>query len=196
MAIFQNENLIKGLRHGDEMAYKMLYKLHYKVLCAFAYTYVSDSFIAESLVSDVIFNLWEKRETLEINQSLRAYLMKSVRNACINYLDHCSRQENMKQSLSSRLEHHQSAFYEHEYYPLSSLLEKELEDKIERSLGELPELTREIFHLSRGEKMKYEEIARQKNITPDVVKYHIRNALSKLRADLKDYLPFILPFLL
>ena len=192
----QEKELIEGLRKGDEVAYKTLYKLHYRVLCAFAYTYANDSFIAESIVSDVIFNIWEKHETLEINQSLRAYLMKAVKNSCINYLDHCSRQENMKQSLSDKMKKQQSIFHEHENYPLCSLLEKELETKIEQSSAKLPELTREIFHLSRDEKLKYEEIARQKNITSDIVKYHIRIALSKLRGDLKEYLPALLPFLL
>lgn len=192
----QEKELIKGLRNGDEIAYKTLYQLHYRVLCAFAYTYANDSFIAESIVSDVIFNIWERREALMINQSLRAYLMKAVKNACINYLDHCSRQENLKQSWSAKMEQQQSAFHERENYPLCSLLEKELEAKIEESLGELPELTREIFHLSRYEKLKYEEIAQQKNITTDIVKYHIRIALSKLRGDLKDYLPALLSFLL
>lgn len=50
----QEKELIDGLKQGDELAYKTLYRLHYRVLCAFAYTYVNDSFIAESLVSDVI----------------------------------------------------------------------------------------------------------------------------------------------
>lgn len=191
----QEQDLIKGLKDGDELAYKALYKHHYEVLCKFAYTYVNDRFIAESLVSDVIFNIWDKRETLEISQSLRAYLMKAVKNAGINYLDHCVRQANMEQSLTAKMENHQQSYHEHENYPLCTLLEKELEALIEQSLGELPELTREIFHLSRNEKMKYEEIARQKNITTDIVKYHIRNALSKLRVDLKNYLPFLLSFL-
>lgn len=192
----QENELIEGLKRGDETAYKTLYKHHYRVLCAFAYTYANDSFIAETIVSDVIFNIWEKHEAIVINQSLRAYLMKAVKNACINYLDHCSRQENLKQSLSARMEQQQASYREQENYPLCTLLEKELEAKIEQSLGELPELTREIFHLSRNEKLKYEEIARQKNITSDIVKYHIRIALSKLRDDLKEYLPALLPILL
>ena len=108
----QEKELIDGLKQGDELAYKTLYRLHYRVLCAFAYTYVNDSFIAESLVSDVIFNIWEKREVLEISQSLRAYLMKAVKNASINYLDHCLRQENMKQSLSVKMEKQQLSYHE------------------------------------------------------------------------------------
>ena len=192
----QEKDLVKELKQGEENAYKALYKLHYKVLCAFAYTYVNDSFIAESLVSDVILNIWEKRESIDINQSLRAYLMKAVKNTCINYLDQCLRREGMKQSLSAKMEKQQLSYHEQDNYPLCSLLEKELEFRIERSLGELPQLTREIFYMSRTEKLKYQEIALEKEVTTDIVKYHIRIALTKLKGDLKDYLPFLSPFLL
>lgn len=192
----QEKDLIQKLKQGEEDAYKTLYRLHYKVLCAFAYTYVNDSFIAESLVSDVILHVWEKRESIDINQSLRAYLMKSVKNACINYLDHCLRRERMKQSLSAKMEKQQLSYHEQDNYPLCSLLEKELEMRIELSLGELTQLTQEIFYLSRTEKLKYQEIALEKNLTTDIVKYHIRIALTKLKKDLRDYLPFLSPFLL
>lgn len=185
-----DENLIKGLRLGEDAAYKALYKQHYKVLCAFAYTYVNDSFVAESLVSDIIFNIWEKRELLSINQSLRAYLMKAVKNSSINYLNHLERQNTLKHTVSMFMERRQASFHEQDYYPMCSLLEKELEDKIMLSVNSLPELTRVIYQMSRHDGMKYEEIARAKNLTVDIVKYHMRLSLNQLRRDLKDYLPF------
>ena len=40
--------------------------------------------------------------------------------------------------------------------------------------------------------MKYEEIAAQMGISVNTVKYHIKNALSRLRVDLKDYLMVLL----
>ena len=189
-----DENLIEGLRLGDEQAYKSLYKLHYKVLCAFAYTYVKDYFVAETLVSDIIFNIWEKRDSLIINQSLRAYLMKAVKNSSINYLDHLERQNNLRQSVSQQMEKREESFHEQDYYPMSSLLEKELEGKIMQSVSSLPEFTREIFEMSRHDGLKYEEIAARKNITIDIVKYHIRLSLNQLRHDfpavLADFVPF------
>lgn len=191
----QEKDLIQKLKQGEETAYKTLYKLHYKVLCAFAYTYVNDSFIAESLVSDVIIHIWEKHESININQSLRAYLMKAVKNTCVNYLDYCSRCEGMKQSLSEKMEKQQLSYHEQDNYPLCSLLEKELESLIEISLSNLPQITSEIFYMSRTKKLKYQEIAVIKNITTDIVKYHIRIALSKLKTDLNDYLLFLFLFL-
>ena len=72
----------------------------------------------------------------------------------------------------------------------------ELEGKIMQSVSSLPEFTREIFEMSRHDGLKYEEIAARKNITIDIVKYHIRLSLNQLRHDLRDYLPFWLTLFL
>lgn len=192
----QNKQLVEDLRKGNDAAYQLLYKLHYKVLCAFAYGYVKDYFTAETLVSDVIFNVWENRVSLTIRQSLRAYLMQAVKNSCINYLEYSIRQENLKQSVSQQMRNLQKSFHEQKDYPLCSLLEKELEKRIEESISNLPEPTRGIFLMSRYEGLKYEEIAKQKNITIDIVKYHIRLSLNHLRIDLKEYLSLGLLLLL
>ena len=157
---------------------------------------MKDYFVAETLVSDIIFNIWEKRDSLIINQSLRAYLMKAVKNSSINYLDHLERQNNLRQSVSRQMEKREESFHEQDYYPMSSLLEKELEGKIMQSVSSLPELTREIFEMSRHDGLKYEEIDARKNITIDIVKYHIRLSLNQLRHDLRDYLPFWLTLFL
>ncbi len=193
--IRENE-LVAALRAGDEKAYKLLYECHYRVLCAFAYGYVNDSFVAETLVSDVIYAIWENKENFFISQSLRAYLMRAVKNRCINHLTYRMRQDGLKQKLGEHLSRQQQSFHEQPDYPLCALLEKELEEKITVSVNAMPELTREIFLLSRNEKLKYDEIARIKNLTVDVVKYHIHLSLSKLRDDLSDYLLFFVFILL
>ena len=55
--------------------------------------------------------------------------------------------------------------YEEQHgYPLSSLIEKELDVKIKNCINNLPALTRRIFCLSRFENLKYEEIAQEVNV--------------------------------
>lgn len=49
--------------------------------------------------------------------------------------------------------------------------------------------------MSRFDNMKYEEIASMLNISVNTVKYHMKNALMKLRAELKDYVISILVLL-
>jgi RNA polymerase sigma-70 factor (ECF subfamily) len=177
--------IINGLKRGDEKAYKYLYAHHYEALCKVAYEYVNELFAAEMIVSDVIFSLWKNRSTLEINQSLRAYLVRSVRNGSLNYLGRLARQipidKGVEQWIDKRSENEEA-------YPLSDLIEKELDLRINQCIEDLPPLTREIFCLSRFQQLKYEEIAIRLQVSVDVVKYHIKSALSRLRDGLKDYL--------
>lgn len=83
----QTESLIvEQLKKGNERAYKFLYEQHYQILCHVAAQYVKDDFLAETIVGDVIFHLWEIRESLEINNNLRSYLLQSVKHRCMDYL--------------------------------------------------------------------------------------------------------------
>ena len=72
--------IIEQLKRGNEEAYKHLYRHHYALLCHVAREYVGDDFLAETLVGDVIFHLWEVRAELDIQVSLRSYLVRAVRN--------------------------------------------------------------------------------------------------------------------
>lgn len=178
---------IKKLQQGDALAYEELYKNHYKILCLVANEYVHDPYIAESIVSDVIFSLWENRTSLHIEQ-LRAYLVRSVRNSSLNYIEHQYRQERLKKSFAHILNEKQTSYKELKEYPLCELLEKELDAKIKASIATLPAQTRTIFLLSRYEELSYDEIAQKTHTTIHTVKYHIRLALNRLRDDLQDYL--------
>ena len=59
----KEQSIVQKLRNGDQGAYRYLYDRHYVVLCQFANELVGDPFLAETIVGDVIFHLWEIRET-------------------------------------------------------------------------------------------------------------------------------------
>lgn len=183
-----DELLIEGLKKGDESSYKYLYEYHYHILCIIASEYTQDVFTAETIVSDVIFRIWQKRDSLEITQTLRGYLIKAVRNSCLNYLDQTSRQEELKNRLQQIEDIKQANVENQSDNPFTKLIEKELDLKIENSLKALPPLTRQIFEMSRFQNMKYDEIATKIGLSVNAVKYHIKSALAYLRVVLKDYI--------
>ena len=90
--------IVEQLKNGNEDAYKYIYDYHYVLLCHVANQYLNDNFLSETIVGDVIFHLWEIRETLNITISIRSYLIKAVRNRCIDYLK--SRSEKKEISFS------------------------------------------------------------------------------------------------
>ena len=55
-------------------------------LVRFAYCYVKDSAIAEDIMEDAFASLFAKRKRFSCGENLRAYLYKTTRNKCIDYL--------------------------------------------------------------------------------------------------------------
>lgn len=185
----QTESLIiSQLKEGKERAYKYLYDHHYQVLCYMAAQYVKDDFLAETIVGDVIFHLWEIRETVEITTSLRSYLMSSVRHRCMDYLKSQYNQREVAMSASGLQDFPVLGYVKDDEYPLGRLLEQELEGEIMKAIGRLPEECRRVFRMSRFEDKKYEDIARELQISVNTVKYHIKHALALLHEDLGKYL--------
>lgn len=174
------KQLIEELRCGNESAFRRIYDRHYVPLCRFADLFLHDASLSEEVVDDAIFYLWEHRSEVEITYSLKAYLMKSVRNRCLNELNSLAHREELQFSsfsLPENVEFLDTLFIEKDH-PLGYLLEQELEEELERSIEALPEECRVVFKKSRFEQKKYEEIARELNISVNTVKYHIKNALA------------------
>lgn len=188
--------IVEQLRQGKERAYKFLYDQHYQILCHVASQYVKDDFLAETIVGDVIFHLWNVRQSLDITTSIRSYLMQSVRNRCMDYLKSQYNQRELAMSSSGLLDFPVINYIKGDDYPLGRLLEQELEGEIMEAIGRLPDECRRVFRLSRFEERKYEEIAKELNISVNTVKYHIRRALALLHEDLSKYLTAVILLLL
>ena len=190
----KEQSIVQKLRNGDQGAYRYLYDRHYVVLCQFANELVGDPFLAETIVGDVIFHLWEIRETLDINSSLRAYLMRAVRNRCYN---HISSEKEKKEVRFSKIESETlgwDAMIQSDEQPLGILLERELEKEIIKSIDSLGDECKRVFRKSRFEHKKNEEIATELGISVNTVKYHIKMALTRLHQDLRKYLILLISF--
>lgn len=187
-----DKSIIIGLSKREEEAFKYIYDTHYKTLCIVAYEYVNDHFTARTIVSDVIFYVWENSDKIIEVQSLRNYLIRAVRNKSLNYLKHQRHQENLKLSIKKRIDQEEYFYENQSEYPLSNILEKELDLKIKNTLDSMPELTKEIFKLSRFSNLKYTEIAQTTGVSVDTVKYHIKSALLLLRQSLKGEILLLL----
>lgn len=181
--------ILKQLKLGNERAYRYLFEKEYVLLCKIAAEFVKDDFIAETIVGDVIVHIWEIRDKIEITTSIRAYLLQAVRNRCLNHLKlEYIRKEVRFSTLSDKDGSIDYLFFEDDTYPLSILLEKELESEILCAVERLPKECNRVFRMSRFNQLKNQEIADQLNISINTVKYHLKNALNQLNNDLSKYL--------
>jgi len=171
-----------------EYMFENIFKTHFQHLLNFAKQFIVDEDIAKDITQSTFVKLWELRENIDIQKSVKSYLFTSVRNNCINHI-----RDNKKfQSKILDVELAEINFSE-----LSdNVAYTELEDKINAILSTLPEKTRQIFELSRFENKKYREIAIDLDISEKTVEAHMSKVLKILREELKDYLLLFFLFFL
>jgi RNA polymerase sigma-70 factor, ECF subfamily len=176
------------IRAGDESVFEGLFREHYGVLCGFARKFVVDSAVAEELVQDLFVQLWERREALQPEVSLRSYLFTAVRNGCLNHLKHLG----IREQHQNHSQHLPSAYAAD---PLEVMEHEELNARIHLAIAALPDRCGEIFKMSRFDGLKYDEIAAQLQLSPRTVEVQIGKALRILRESLSDYLPLFVGLL-
>lgn len=184
MTLTDNE-LITGLREGNELIFETIFKSYYERLCNYANTIINDMDEAEEMVQSTFLGLWEKHENVEIHTSMKSYLYRSVHNHCLNRIKH----------YKVRQEHGEELRYQSEYSIDSSshnLIGQELEQQIKLAISSMPPQCSKIFNLSRFEDLTYGEIAEHLNLSIKTVDNQMGKALKLLRERLKDYLPYIL----
>lgn len=174
------------LRKGSEKAFSIIFNEYYTLLCAVSYQYVQDVQISEAVAEDVFYTLWEKREEVLPVSSLKAYLLKAVRNHSIDYL------RTRKTEHFLDLDFATGSCFVREEDIFERYVMEELERKITEKVSLLPEECQKVFYLSRYENKSYAEIAVELNISINTVKYHIKNALATLRKELEPYLLIVL----
>ncbi len=190
--IVEDKNLIKRIKKDDGKAFEELFREYFAALHNYAAFYTGSSQIAEDMVHDVFYKIWDTRKTLNIHTSIKSYLFRSVHNNCIQYLRHLKVVKEYSKKHEARL---QEALIMNRLYfetGLSKLMEKEIGDLVKEAISRLPEKTGDIFLMSRDMHMKNSEIAQKLDVTEKAVEYHITRALLILRQDLKDYLPCVM----
>ncbi|HZL11076.1 MAG TPA: RNA polymerase sigma-70 factor [Prolixibacteraceae bacterium] len=175
----EDRELYLKLRDSDERAFQTLFRKYYSSMCHFARQYLNDSELAEETVQDMFVKIWEKRKTLNIESSVKHYFFRSVRNHCLNQIQH---EKIKKQYASMVLETAHQEINPEQYY-----IEVDLIQRIEKSIDSLPSKRKEIFRLSREQGLKYKEIAETLNISIKTVEAQMGLALKYLREELKDF---------
>lgn len=182
------KQVLDRLCEGDASAFEMIFKTYYQPLCRYAYSFLQDKEEAEEVVQTSLITVWEKRQALSIETSLKSYLYRMVRNSCLNVIKHVR----VKQQHAAHELYVKEVAYESVAHKIQAA---ELETKIMQALKVLPEQCRLVFQLSRFEELKYQEIADQLQISVKTVENHMGKALKLMREQLKDYLPLFLIFM-
>lgn len=163
------------MKAGDEAALAFVYRKYWEPLYVSAYRILKDSQACEDIIQEIFVKLWERRETVEIHISLRAYLFVSCRHEVFRQIKSLHVREDIFDDLRERLQ--QPSAY-------GNIEHQELLQQINSIVECLPEKCKEVYKLSREENLSHKEIAERLNISTKTVENHITRALAQLRSNL------------
>jgi len=177
---YTDEQLIYLLQQGDRTAFQEIFNRYWNPLYTIAYTRLKSREEAEEVVQELFATLWSKCNTLLIG-NLSHYLFGAVRKRVIN-------------QIRTKITHEKYWAYCQTFIPSAaetteeSVSYNELNQAIEKAIGELPEKSQEIFRLNRLEGRSVPEIAQSLHLSERAIEYHLTKSLRTLRLHLKDFI--------
>lgn len=165
--------LFLKVKNGDKAAFRGLYDRYYKYLVVTSNNILGDSEAARDLAQDVFLELWRRREEIEVQTSLKAYLRRSVVNKTLNRIKASRIDFTEPERLPDRPSTTEDAH--------SQLEVSDLEQVIHQAIAALPERCRVIFTLCRLENFSHKEIAEQLGISTKTIENQMTRAIAALR---------------
>jgi len=171
----KEKEIISEIKKGNRQVFESLFREYYSALCAYSKLVVKRNDIAEDIVQELFYKIWNKKNSLNITTSLKSYIYRSVYNNSIDYI---------------RTEKHEIIYKEYNLHKLkgNKILQpdNDLIEKINKAIDELPEKQREVYKLKKFDNFSYEEIAKKLNISLKTVETHIRRANIALKQKMKN----------
>lgn len=186
--------IILELKKGSIRAFEVLYYKYSKGLISFAVSFIHDRAMSEDIVQESFFALWQQRNNLDEDQSIRNFLFGIVKNKSLEYL----RKKGGNTMLSFDEMTADDFFISRKLLSLQKTdsCETDIEHlrlEIEQTYNSLPDIYKEVFRMSRYEYKSNKEIAEQLNISVKAVEKRMTHTLKTFKDKLgHNYVLFII----
>lgn len=169
--------------HDIEAQFEKLFDDNYRRLIFHALRFVDSQEEAEDIVSDVFYELWRNRDSIDWDSGILSYLFRAVSTRALNVLRHKNiaavRIELLEAINEKRLE------FISDDNTCRKVETGEIREGLLSAIKDLPERCREVFVLSYINGLKNKEIATAMNVSVRTVDAQIYKALRVLRDKLK-----------
>lgn len=144
------------MRSGHQKALEELFTRHHQHLFNYGLNIVSDREIVNDAIQQVFLTLWKKHSQLSEAQSVKAYLLTSVRRSIFEQLE---RNTNRKERGKAFLEEKSERTFSIEHRLIQDEISQELAVKLEVALQELTPRQKEAVYLRFYNGLTNKEIA-------------------------------------
>jgi RNA polymerase sigma-70 factor (ECF subfamily) len=177
---YSDEELMQEIKADNMFAFDLIYNKYSKKLYKFGYSLLKSHEETENLVQDVFLNLWENRNKVEKDSSIKSYIFAITYNSAISIL--------RKKAMESKFVEYLKSLQIINEKPVNMELEyTELTNKINEIVYALPQRQKEVYLLHKVEALKYSEIAVLLDISVNTIENHMSRALKTIRKKLGNY---------
>jgi len=186
----ENLFILQKMAEGDEDAFKYFFDTYYDDLCNFVNGYLRDEKLSEDIVQDIFIYLWEKKDSLSSDCSIKSYLYSASKNKSLNYLRNAKNKNRIAENfiLQSDSVSNESADQFLEFEELKKILCNAVE--------KLPPQCKTVYRLSRDGGLTYKEISEKMGIAVKTVENQMSIAIKKIKDILQPYYDQIFIFFL
>ena len=149
---------------GDEQAFRIIFNRYHHRLGAHIYRVTQSRELAQEITQDVFLKIWINRETLTDIVNFKAYLFAASKNQALTHLRKMALEKNRITLLENSMDvQHDDNAEENARYLL-----------IDEAIDHLPPQQRQVYLLSRHERLKYTEIASRLSLSRETVKKYLQ----------------------
>jgi RNA polymerase sigma-70 factor (ECF subfamily) len=183
--------LMLRVKDGDLQAFEELVQKYKHPIVNVIFRMLHDLDEAEDLAQNVFVRVFQSAGRYEVSAKFSTWIFTIARNLCLNEIRRRGRHpaQSLESSQEESEEHAPRQYPDGKTFsPPQAFLQKELEQKIQQALGELPEKQRLAIALCQEDELSYEEIARVLGCSLPATKSLIHRGRETLKAKLKPYL--------
>lgn len=142
----------------------------FRPLCQYAFLFCKDKEESEEIVQEVFIKIWEQRDQLKIQNLLKSYLYKAVKNQTLNRI-----RNNQKFIITREMPFQLTEESDEPQYHFTG-------QEIQEAIQQLPDQCRLIFEMKRVDGLSYKEISKRLLLSEKTIENQMGIALKKLRA--------------
>lgn len=173
--LYDEPTLLAKIAGGDQRAFNMLFEHRQQLIFDIAYKLTKSRQRGREVVQDVFLKVWNKREELTEIENFGAWLNRSARNQSIDALRVLAR-ETLRQ-----VELREEQLEQGDFSTLEKLEGEDTKRMLQLALEALSPQQRKVYQLCHEQGLKYEEAAKELNLSPGTVHSHMKQALKNLR---------------
>jgi RNA polymerase sigma-70 factor (ECF subfamily) len=175
--LYNEQEILARVAEDDERAFALLVQEYTATIYTHVLTYLKNAARAEEITQDIFMNVWKHRKELPSILNFPGYLYVMTRNRTHSAFrekifnpDELGKDELENASLN----------------PATILEFRQLSETLREGINLLPPRRKEVFTMSRFDKLSYDQIAAQLGVSKSAVNKHIIEALVFLRTHLRN----------